>query len=276
MMLRGNPLLEQMEQTHTASPTVWWLGHCGFAIKYASLMFYVDPCLTTPPGRKRFSEPPLAPQAIENADLILCTHTHAAHMDPGTLLPMLDSSPRAKVVIPKSAAEHARGLGIGFDRMTTTDSGLRVEYFKDSLYGRVYSVPSAHPTLAWTPIGGYPHLGYLIRFEGITIYHAGDTVLYEDLALRLKPFNVTVAILPIGGGNLDVAEAAQLAEDIGATWLVPMHYGTFEDSWDHPDSPRLNRFIEHILGHRPLQRFKVFEVGEGWTVPAAAAATEVG
>ncbi|HEY3739828.1 MAG TPA: MBL fold metallo-hydrolase [Bryobacteraceae bacterium] len=275
-MLSGANLLERMEQTHTATPTLWWLGHCGFAIKYASLTFYVDPCLTTPPGMKRFTDPPIAPQAVDNADLILCTHAHPAHMDPGTLVPMMESSPRVKVVVPKSAAEHARGLGIGFDRMTTTDSGLRVEYFKDSLYGRVYSVPSAHPKLDWTPIGGYPYLGYLIRFEGITIYHAGDTVLYDDLALRLKPFNVTVAILPIGRGNLDSGEAAQLAEDMAATWLVPMHYGSFENAWDHPESPRVMGFIEHMLGHRPLQRFKVFEIGEGWTVPAESAAAEAG
>ena len=270
-MLRGANLLERMDRTHTATPTLWWLGHCGFAIKYASIMFYVDPCLTTPEGRKRFTDPPLTPQAVDNADLILCTHPHPTHMDPGTLLPMLDSSPRAKVVVPKSSADYARAIGIGFDRMTTTDSGLRVEYFKDSLYGRVYSVPSAHPTLAWTPIGGYPNLGYLVRFEGITIYHAGDTVLYEDLALRLKPFNVTVAILPIGSGLVEIGQAAQLAEDIGATWLVPMHYGTFEEDLDTPESPRITRFIEHMLGHRPLQKFKVFEIGEGWTVPAETA-----
>jgi L-ascorbate metabolism protein UlaG (beta-lactamase superfamily) len=252
------------------------LGHCGFAIKYASLTFYIDPCLTTPPGMKRLEEPPLAPQAIDNADLILCTQAHPLHMDGGTLVPMLESSPRAKVVVPKSAAEHARGLGVGFDRMTTTDSGLRVEYFKDSLYGRVYSVPSAHPKLNWTPIGGYPYLGYLVRFEGITIYHAGDTIPYEDLALRLKPYNITVAVLPISGGHMDAGEAAQLAEDIGATWLVPMHYGAFEDAWDHSDSPRVTRFIEHMLGHRPLQRFKIFDIGEGWTVPAESAAAEAG
>jgi L-ascorbate 6-phosphate lactonase len=275
-MSRGANLLERMEQTHTATPTLWWLGHCGFAIKYANLMFYVDPCLTTPAGLKRFAESPLTPQAVDNADLILCTHSHPTHMDAATLLPMLESSPRAKVVVPKSIAEYTRGIGVGLDRITTTDSGLRVEYFKDSLYGRVYSVPSAHPKLDWTPIGGYPYLGYLIRFEGITIYHAGDTVQYDDLALRLKPFNVTVAILPIGGGNLDSGEAAQLAEDIGATWLVPMHYGSFENAWDHPDSPRVTRFIEHMLGHRPLQRFKVFDIGEGWTVPAVSAMAEAG
>jgi hypothetical protein len=34
------------------------------------------------------------------------------------------------------------------------------------------------------------------------------------------------------------------------------------------DSPSSSeRFIEHMLGHRPAQRFKVFEAGEMWTVP---------
>ena len=102
--------------------------------------------------------------------------------------------------------------------MTTTDSGLRVEYWKDNLYGRVYAVPSAHPQLDWTATGGNPYLGYLIRFGRWTIYHAGDCAPYESLADRLRPFNVSVALLPVGGGNHSVIEAAQLASDIGARW----------------------------------------------------------
>src|SRR5208282_5044421 len=134
---------------------------------------------------------------------------------------------RAKLILPKSAAEHARASGISFDRMTTTDAGLRIEYFKDNLYGRVYAIPSAHPRLDWTPVGGYPYLGYLIRFGRWTIYHAGDCVSYDGLANRLRPFNVSVALLPIGGSNFSAREAAQIASDIGAGWVAPMHYGTF-------------------------------------------------
>ena len=203
-------------------------GARGFAIKYEGIVFYVDPCLSTPAGRTRLAAPPMTPDEAANADLMLCTHAHAAHMDPQTLPGMLKASPRAKVVLPKSAAEHARSIGIPFDRMTTTDSDLRVEYFKNGPYGRVYSVPSAHPELNWTPLGGYPHLGYLIRFGACTIYHAGDCLWYEGIVGRLRPYNVTAALLPIEGpGNFDIAQAAQLAEDIRARWLMPMHYGTF-------------------------------------------------
>jgi L-ascorbate metabolism protein UlaG (beta-lactamase superfamily) len=148
--------------------------------------------------------------------------------------------------------------------MTTTDSGLRIEYFKDNLYGRVYAVPSAHPQLDWTAAGGYPYLGYLIRFGRWTIYHAGDCAMYPELAAHLRPFNVNVALLPIGPGNFSVSEAAQLASDIGAAWIVPMHYGGFVT----PDEGDIEaEFVSHMLGHRPEQRFKVFQCGEKWTVP---------
>ncbi len=270
MSVRGAALLHEIEETNTATPSLWWLGHCGFAIRYANLTFYIDPCLSSP--RKRVVPPPIAPHEITNADLILCTHEHDDHMDPGTLLPMLEASPKAKVVMPKSAAAHAHHtLGIPYDRMSTTDNGLRIEYFKDNLYGRVYSVPAAHPELSWTPTGGYPRLGYLIRFERITIYHAGDTLYYDGLAARLKPYNPTVAILPISGPNLNIHQGAQLAEDIGAEWLAPMHYGTLAETDDRGDgADPVTPFIEHMLGHRPSQKFKVFQLGEKWTVPSSS------
>src|SRR5438034_8412701 len=108
--------------------------------------------------------------------MVFSTHAHATHMDPGTIVPILKSSKNAKLVLPKSAADLAHAGGVPYDRMTTTDADLRIEYFKDSLYGRVYAVPSAHPRLDWTSAGGYPYLGYLIRFGRWTLYHAGDCV----------------------------------------------------------------------------------------------------
>jgi len=245
----GAALVEEIETTLASSPTLWWLGRAGFAIRFANLTFYVDPVLAP-----TF----LDPAALHHADLILCTHAHPGHMDGPTLNAMLAASSRAKIVMPKSAAEHAHSIGIPYHRMTTTDSDLRVEYFKEGLYGRVYAVPSAHPDLNWTPIGGFPQLGYLIRFDRWTIYHAGDSMPYEGLAERLKVYNVNVALLPISGdANFTIQQAAQLAEDIGAKWIVPMHH-------DEPDE---NRFVAHMLGQRPQQAFKVFKQGEKWTLP---------
>ncbi len=261
---RGANLIEDIENTEAAlAPALWWLGQSGFAIKYRDIVFYVDPCLSSPPGRTRILEPPLSGEQAINADMILCTHAHDGHMDPGSLPAMLKASPRCRVVLPKSAAGHAFAIGIPYERMTTTDSDLRVEYFKSGLYARVYSAPAAHPTLAWTPLGGYPCLGYIMRFGDVNIYHAGDCRPYEGMVARLRPYAIGVALLPVNGnGNFDIAEAAQLAEDIGARWLVPMHYGTFAEQ-----DAGIGRFIDHMLGHRPSTGFKVFQAGERWIVP---------
>ena len=225
-----------IETAVCVSPTLWWLGGSGFALKFRDAVVYIDPDRPHP-----------------GAGLILCTNQE--RLDAVAIQTMLAASPRAKLVIPKSVAEHAHSLGIPYTRMVTTDAGLRVEYLDD----RIYAVPSARDKLDWTPLGGYPYLGYLVRFGGVTIYHAGDCVPYDGIVERLRPYSVTVALLPIGGQphNFEIAEAAQLAEDIGARWLVPMNC----------DSQEVDRFVGHLLGHRPAQAFKVFQPGESWVVP---------
>jgi L-ascorbate metabolism protein UlaG (beta-lactamase superfamily) len=256
----GRELIEEIDQTLSVTPALWWLGHAGFVVRFANITFYVDPCLTTPEGRRRNIASPLEPSMVRHADMIFATHAHAGHMDPATIVPMLAASRTAKLVFPKCAEEFAHAQGIPYTRMSTTSSGLRIEYFKENLYGRVYAVPSAHPELSWTDAGGHPTLGYLIRFGRWTVYHAGDCRAYEGLAGRIRPYNPTVLLLPIGGNNFSVSEAAQLAEDVGAKWLVPMHYGTF-------DEDRETEFVTHMLGHRPEVRFRTFRVGEKWVVP---------
>jgi L-ascorbate metabolism protein UlaG (beta-lactamase superfamily) len=261
-VMHGSALLADIEETGCPTPTLWWLGHCGFVLKYKEAILYLDPLLSD--HRDRVTRAPLRPSQVSHAGLVLCTHAHPGHLDPGTIREILEASRRAKLVIPKSIAGQAHELGISYHRMVTTNSDLRVEYLDD----RIYAVPSAHEQLDWTALGGYPYLGYLVRFGEYTIYHAGDCVPYDGLVQRLRPYNVTVALLPINGrapgrrANFDIHEAAQLAEDIGARWLAPMHYDMFPGS-----TADINHFIEHMLGRRPAQRFKVFQCGERWTVP---------
>jgi L-ascorbate metabolism protein UlaG (beta-lactamase superfamily) len=224
-------LLSQIGQSITATPSLWSLGQAGFVVRFASITFYIDPC---------FTEVPLAPADVTHADMILAT---SAQRVDSSLATMLEASKRAKLILPKSAADAAHAAGIPYHRMTTTDSGLRIEYFKDNLYSRIYCAPTSR----------YPELGYILRFGRWTIYHGAAGSAHADLADRLRPFSVSVALLPIGNEYFSPSEAAQLASDIGASWLVPYHAAA--------------PCVEHLLGHCPEQRFKVFHPGEGWTVP---------
>ena len=69
------------------------------------------------------------------------------------------------------------------------------------------------------------------------LYHAGDTIVTDALRAALAP-RIDVALLPINGrdaeresrgivGNMDAAEAVELALEIGASTLVPYHWDGF-------------------------------------------------
>src|SRR6185436_3483054 len=87
-------------------------------------------------------------------------------------------------------------------------------------------------------VGGRPRfVGYVLDAEP-RIYHAGDTIVTDELTAALRRLRVDVALLPINGrdperesrgivGNMDAAEAAELALDLGASRLVPYHWDGF-------------------------------------------------
>src|SRR5207237_1070146 len=148
---RGAELIREIDRTISVTPALWWLGHSGFVIRFATITFYIDACFSSLPSQPRLIAAPLTGGEVRHADMILSTHAHAGHLDAPAIISMLQASPHAKLVLPKSAAHQANAAGIPFERMTTTNADLRIEYFKDNLYARVYAVPSAHPQLDWTP-----------------------------------------------------------------------------------------------------------------------------
>jgi L-ascorbate metabolism protein UlaG (beta-lactamase superfamily) len=273
-------LLREIELTPAPGVVLWWLGHAGFVLKHRRIVLYVDPYLSNSQAERyrhsddphrRLVASPLDPRSIRHADLLLATHAHGAHLDWGTAQYLLEASPGAKLVLPRGAAGRAHALGVDYLRMLSTDGDLKIDYGKDGDQCQIIAVPSAHEQLDWTREGGYPYLGYVIRCGAFTIYHAGDGVPYEGLVEKLRPWRVTVALLPVSGrdprrgkpGNFTPAEAASLARDIGAGWLVPMHYGMF-DAHGGDASP----LVDHVLGHHPSLRLKVFQCGERWVAPA--------
>src|SRR5258708_2255606 len=90
----GAELIEEIDRTITATPTLWWLGHAGFVVRFATITFYVDPYLS---GAGSL----LDPRQVRHADMILATHAHPRHLDAASVVPMLAVCSRAKVVLPK-------------------------------------------------------------------------------------------------------------------------------------------------------------------------------
>jgi len=70
--------------------------------------------------------------------------------------------------------------------------------------------------------------GVVISSREATIYHAGDTGVFGDMALIRELYSPRIAMLPIGGHfTMGVREAAKAVELLGVEVVIPMHYNTF-------------------------------------------------
>lgn len=72
-------------------------------------------------------------------------------------------------------------------------------------------------------------VGYVLRFDGLSVYCSGDTSRTDDMENKLSKYNLDYALLPIDGiYNMDAYEAAECAEIIGAKHTIPIHMKPLE------------------------------------------------
>jgi L-ascorbate metabolism protein UlaG (beta-lactamase superfamily) len=82
--------------------------------------------------------------------------------------------------------------------------------------------------------------GLVVELEdGFTLYFAGDTTVFGDMALIRRIYKPEVAVLPIGDHfTMGPREAAVALELLGVARCVPCHYGTFPLLTGTPDELR--------------------------------------
>jgi len=241
----GRSLVQQMDALSVPSGTMalWGLGQSGFVIKGGDTIVYIDPYLSgqvgegerTSSGRRpRQFPPPLSAEEATNAQWVFCTHDHHDHTDAETLGPLAHVSPRARFIGPASSRAVLRSLQISDDRILVPPVDAPQTFGPLTFI----AIPAAHYELERDTQGGYLYLGFLLHLNGVTLYHAGDTILYDGLVERLRKQPVDIACLPVNGrdgwrerrgmiGNLDGREAGELAVAIGADVLIPMHNDMF-------------------------------------------------
>lgn len=95
-------------------------------------------------------------------------------------------------------------------------------------FGRANLVQAFHTsTFPDGTAGGAPG-GWILHIGGKTIYFAGDTALFGDMALFGKLWNIDLAFLPIGDQfTMGPDHALLAAEMLKASHVMPIHYNTF-------------------------------------------------
>lgn len=260
---------------------VWWLGQSGYLLQTRGARLLVDPYLSDSLTRKyagtdkphiRLSVRVVDPARLVGIDVVSSSHSHTDHLDPDTLRPLVATNPRLLLLCPESQRAVARERSdlpdariIGLDAPPAPVS--EPAFLHPTLPLRVHAVPAAHETLDRDADGHLACLGYVFEFGAFHIYHSGDTLRYEGMAGRLKPFAPNLAILPINGraperrvaGNLSGPEAAQLAHEIHARLVIPCHYDLFAFNTASPQP-----FADAC--RRLGQPFRILQLGERLTL----------
>lgn len=279
-VLQDDAFLEDVRDARTDEEHfhLWWLGQSGFLVQWQGRHLLLDPYLSDSLTRKyaatskphvRMTERVVAPERLDFIDVATSSHQHTDHLDGETLGPLRQANPAMELVIPEAhrdlvadrlrcPADWPRGLNAG---QFTTVAGFKFD-----------AVPAAHEGLEIDARGNHKFLGYVVQFGPWTIYHSGDTVLYDGMARRLALWPIDVALLPINGrkpergvaGNLWGREAAELARAIGARLVIPCHYEMFQFNTVSP-----GEFVTtaNAIG----QAHQVLGCGERWSSAAITA-----
>jgi L-ascorbate metabolism protein UlaG (beta-lactamase superfamily) len=172
---------------------VEWYGQSAFRLTDGKDTIFIDPFdVTFFAGRRRWDYPAIV--GID-AQLLLVTHEHSDH----NAIDVIGGNP---VILRSTAGTHP------------------------SPVGEVIGIASEHDEVAGTQRG--PNTIFAFTFGGHRIAHFGD---FGQTALRPEQLaalgTIDLLFIPVGGGPTIGAEhATEIAAQLGAQVIVPMHYRT--------------------------------------------------
>jgi L-ascorbate metabolism protein UlaG (beta-lactamase superfamily) len=245
-----------------------FIGHSSFFIQMAGKNLVIDPNF----ARwifvlKRLRRPGLKLRDLPPIDAVLVTHAHFDHLHRPSLrtiarLTRIKSGKRPIIIIPR----HVRDLvsDLGFARV------IEMEWWETMQLGSlgITHTPAKHwgARVIRDTHRGYG--GYVLQDARHSLYHSGDTAYFDgfrEIGERLKP---QIALLPIGAyypasfRNVHTSpeDAVQGFCDLGARWMVPMHYGSFQLGHEPIDEP-LARLITDARQQGIEKQLRVLEEG---------------
>lgn len=222
-----------------------YLGHSSVFLEGTDLVVAIDPWLQ---GNPR------CPDQFQNPaklDLIALTHGHADHAGDALRLQQLTG---ASIAATYELAMIFAGLGVPQEKLLPMNKGGSANFgtYRISLTQALHS--SAFDTENGPVYAGEP-CGVVINDGQRSIFHAGDTALFSDLALIGKRYKPEIALLPIGDfftmGQEEAAEAAKL---LGVKVALPIHYKT---------SPRLEQYANQFITCCQSFGIKALEIAPG-------------
>ncbi|WP_028661159.1 MBL fold metallo-hydrolase [Nocardioides insulae] len=206
-----------------------WLGHSTVVLDLDGVRLITDPLLSAHNGplRRRTDLP--HPERWRGAETVLISHLHHDHAELASLrrlpgVPVLTGSGNVAWL-----RRHGIAGAVGLDDGPADQPWHRV---RDGVEVRLTRADHHHRPMPHRPNDAH---GHLVRTPAVTVWAAGDTSLYDEMAaipdLLGRPLDL--AIVPISGwgprlsgGHMDGAQAAEAVALTGARHALAVHWGT--------------------------------------------------
>jgi len=223
----GESLRPELASPQPGNVAVTWIGHATFLLQFAGTNVVVDPNWALWHGIVKRSKLPGVPlDHLPPIDLILVTHAHFDHLHKKSLR-VLDA--RHGIIVPRGSGPLVRSLGF----RQVMELGIWDEWTHGPI--QVIHTPAFHWGARYWHDTHRDYGGYIIRAHGKSVFHCGYSAYFDGFLTIGASQAVDVAILPIGAYDapsgrevhMNPEEALQAFEDLGARYMVPMHYGTF-------------------------------------------------
>ena len=260
--LRGGP----------AAPTITWVGHSTLIVQLEGLTILTDPhwgaraSPLTWAGPRRLGAPGLAFEDLPRIDVVVISHDHYDHLDAGTVT-RLAAAHDPLFVVPLGLKAWLRESGI--TRVEELDwwdgheyRGVRFVCAPAQHFGqRSFFDRDTRLWASWAMVGKSRRL----YFGGDTGYFAG----FKEAGRRLGPFDV--AALAIGAYqppaimqfvHTTPEEAVQAFEDLRASVLIGIHWGTFDLAEEPLGESPVRMLAEARRRGLPESRAWILKVGE--------------
>ena len=219
---------------------MFYLGQEGFILKFKDKYLCIDPFLTGGVrgvdewGFREFKAP-IEPSELDFLDYVMCSHDHLDHTDPRTVSGIAAVNSHVKFIIPAPFVDNVVKYGVPREQIIPAQDG---DVITDGDIV-IRPLPSAHEELHQDENGDYCEMGYKVSFGDITIYHCGDSTVYEGQAEKVG--EVDIAMLPVNGrsfyklkanciGNMTLEEAVLFAKGANAKFFIPMHIDMFANN----------------------------------------------
>ncbi|HBG47856.1 MAG TPA: metal-dependent hydrolase [Deltaproteobacteria bacterium] len=190
---------------------ITWQGHSCFIIEADGKRVIIDPFLNGNPLAK------IKPSEIK-VDAVLVTHGHSDHLGDAIEISKANKAP---VIGTFELVNYCTERG-------ATGHPMHIGGSYTFPFGRVKLTIAHHGSTTDTGPVGNP-CGLIVSMGGKTIYHAGDTGLFSDMALIGEINPIDCALLPIGDNfTMGIEDAIRAVGFLKPAAVVPMHYNTFD------------------------------------------------